>query len=66
MIRNEQETHVCRECYEVDKGFTYLTNDQKRCIECGGVVLSLQETADYICELKEEIRALKEIYENSY
>lgn len=63
MYKRLQEAHLCRECYEIDRGFTLLTNDQKRCVECGGVVLTLQEAADYIAEQAEELRSMREIYE---
>lgn len=63
MPDRDQETHLCTKCYEVNKGFVYLRNETKGCMECGGTVLFIQEAADYIAELKEENRGLKEIYE---
>lgn len=53
---------ICKDCFEVNKGYQFLNNGQKRCIECGGVVLDIQEAADYIAELSSELRTLKEIY----
>ena len=47
-----QEPHLCRECHEVDKGFSVDEDDIKICHECKGVVLSLQEASDYIAELQ--------------
>jgi len=58
-----REGTVCRDCYEVNVEYTTINNGQKRCQECGGVVLTTQEAADYIAELKEELRAMKELYE---
>lgn len=63
MPHSDQEAHLCVKCYEVNHGFTYLRNETKACMDCGGTVLFLQEAADHIAELKEEIRGLKEIYE---
>lgn len=59
---SDQEIHLCKSCYEVERGFHTINNGQKRCNECGGVVLNLQEAADYIAEQAEELRSLKEIY----
>ncbi len=54
--------HLCKDCFEVNKGYQFINNGQKRCKECGGVVLDMQETADLIAELASELRALREIY----
>lgn len=53
-----QEPHLCRECHEVDKGFSVTEDDIKLCDECGGVVLSLQEASDYIAELQARVEYL--------
>lgn len=53
-----QEPHCCRECHEVDKGFSVDEDDTKLCDECGGRVLSLQEASDYIAELRERVECL--------
>lgn len=47
--------HLCDSCYEVNKGYTVVNSGKKICIECGGMVLDLQEAADRIAELKSEI-----------
>lgn len=57
-----QEEHICVECYEVNKGYTEEEDEVKVCDECGGKVLDLQEAADYIAELKEQIRELEISY----
>lgn len=54
----------CINCYEVNPDFHELKNETKICEECGGKVLEDQEILDYIAELKEELRAMKEIYED--
>lgn len=59
---SDQEIHLCKECYEINKGFHSIKNGQKRCNECGGIVLNLQETADHIADLQSELKAMKEIY----
>ena len=59
---SDQEAHICRECFEVNVGFHSVKNGQKICNDCGGVVLNLQETADYIAELQSEIAALRGVY----
>lgn len=56
------DPHLCTECYEVNKGYTEEEDEVKVCDECGGKVLSLQEAADYIAELKEQIRELEVSY----
>lgn len=61
-MSNDQETHLCKDCFEINKGFHSIKNGQKRCNECGGVVLFLQEAADHIAEQNEEIRSFKERY----
>ncbi len=53
MTANDQETHLCKDCYECNKGFTYDEEERKQCNECGGTVLFLQEAADHIAELSE-------------
>jgi rRNA maturation endonuclease Nob1 len=55
--------HGCSECYECNKGFHTVKNGVKKCDECGGTVLFLQELMDYIAEQQAEIRSMKEIYE---
>ena len=50
-----QEVHGCSNCYEVDKGFYRVANDQKVCIICGGRVLNVQEAFDKIAELQTEL-----------
>lgn len=56
-----QEQHLCSECYEINKGFSLLRNGQKRCVECGGVVLDMQEAADTIAELKSQVRGMEDL-----
>lgn len=63
-MTQSHEPHLCRDCYEVNKGFTIIKSGQRRCLECGGVVLTVQEAADTIAELKEENRSMREIYES--
>lgn len=55
--------HVCTECYYANKGYLMLNNGKMICNECGGMVLTMQQAGDYIANLKEELRALREIYE---
>jgi hypothetical protein len=50
------EAHLCKNCYEINKGYHLLKNEQKRCDECGGVVFSLQEAADYIADQDSRLR----------
>lgn len=59
---SNQEIHLCKNCYEVNKGFYSIKNGQKRCSECGGIVLNLQEAADHIAEQNEELISFKERY----
>jgi len=63
MSASDQESHGCVECYSINTGFHILKNQIKKCNECGGTVLFLQELLDYIAELKSEIRTYQEIYE---
>ena len=51
--------HLCKKCYEINKDFVIVKNNQKICGECGGVVLDVQEAADYIAELHSELRYYK-------
>lgn len=51
--------HLCEGCYEIRRGFLTLDSGKKICRSCGGTVLSLQEAADRIAELKEELAALE-------
>lgn len=51
--------HLCKKCYEINKDFVIVKNNQKICGECGGVVLDVQEAADYIAELESELRYIK-------
>ena len=50
------DPHLCTKCYEVNKGYEEDSDEVKTCDECGGKVLTLQEAADYIAELKEQLR----------
>jgi hypothetical protein len=48
--------HLCSNCYEIDKGYIYSDEGYKLCNQCGGVVLTVQEAADMIGDLKSQLR----------
>ena len=54
------EDHLCSECYEVNAGFHSVNSGKKVCNECGGMVLSLQEAADFIADLKSQLEYIKD------
>ena len=54
MITRNNTPHGCRDCGEVDSGYT-VKHGKKLCLECGGTVLYLQEAFDYIIQLKREL-----------
>jgi hypothetical protein len=49
---SDQDIHLCIRCYEVNKGYAHDDYGYKRCVECKGTVLFLQEAADHIAELQ--------------
>jgi hypothetical protein len=57
----EKSQHLCKNCYQINKGYFYDKQDRKICTECSGTVLFLQEAADHIAELNSEIEAYKNI-----
>ena len=50
---------LCDGCYEINKGYTVVHSGKKICVECGGMVLDLQEAADRIAELKAELEYIR-------
>lgn len=53
------EQHGCTECYEVNKGYHSVKNGLKKCDECGGTVLFLQELLDFIADLKAQLNEIR-------
>ena len=56
---NTLEPHGCRDCYEINRGFTLGEDGQRICMECRGTVLTLQEAFDLIADHKVHIRELE-------
>jgi|WetSurMetagenome_2_1015567.scaffolds.fasta_scaffold390921_2 hypothetical protein len=50
------QQHLCSNCFEVDKGYIVSEDAYKLCNQCGGVVLTVQEAADMIGDLKSQLR----------
>jgi len=60
---NKTKKYLCEDCAELLESVNSASNGSKNCTECGGRALTFQEAADRILELKDDIRALREIYE---
>jgi len=49
--------HLCENCYEVDPAYEVTRHGTRECLSCGnGRVLTIQEAADRIAELKSRLR----------
>ena len=47
--------HACIDCSELNKEYVEVRNGLKRCMECGGTVLDLQELLDKIKTLESDL-----------
>lgn len=53
---------LCSNCYEVDPDYHEDDDGRNICDSCKGTVLSIQEAADLIAELKSKLRPTDEEY----
>lgn len=51
-VSDQQEQHLCSDCYGVNKGFDVNDEGYRVCRVCEGRTLTLQEAADTIANLK--------------
>jgi hypothetical protein len=57
--------YICEDCATLLEDVHRAANGRKNCTECAGRALTIQEAADRILELKEDLRAMREIYEGA-